>query len=100
MTQRRVSMPLLNDVSAHWDAEQCKVCYYANFDGTDEWVEITGEDFSLLSLHYARETADIICDAVSATIDRLNEAMEEFAIFRRALEAIMPRPPSPGEKEN
>lgn len=100
MTARRESMPLLNGTAAHWDADATKVRYYANFDGSDDWVEITGEDFSHLSRHFARETVDVICDAVSSTIERLNAAMEEFAIFRKAMEALMPRPVPGQEREN
>jgi hypothetical protein len=91
-------MPLLSGTAAHWDAEASKIRYYANFDGTDEWVEVSGEDFSHLSRHFAREAVDVICDAVSSTIERLNAAMEEF--FRKAMEALMPRPAPPEEREN
>lgn len=100
MTARREGMPSLNGTSAHWDAEASKVRYFANFEGTDDWVEITGEDFSHLSRHYVRETVDFICDAIASTVERVNSAMEEFMVFRKAMEAMMPKKPSPEDKEN
>jgi len=100
VTTRSEALPCLNGTEARWDADGGRVRYYARFDGTDEWVEVSGEDFSHLSRHFARETVDVICDAVSSTIERLNAAMEEFAIFRKAMEALMPRPAPPEEREN
>lgn len=100
MTQRRDSMPYVNGTSAHWDAEASKVRYFASFDSTDDWIEITGEDFSHLSRHFAQGTIDVICDAVASTLEHVNAAMEEFMIFRKAMEAMMPKKVSPEDKEN
>jgi hypothetical protein len=101
MTQRRDSMPCLNGTSAHWDAEAGKVRYYASFDGSDEWIEVPGEDFARLTHLHAQEAIDVICDAITSTLDRVNTAMEEFMVFRKVLEAMMPRPASaPEDKEN
>lgn len=100
MTARREAMPCLNNAAAHWDAEAVKVRYFASFEGSDEWVEITGEEFSQLTQLYAQQAIDVICDAVGSTLDRVNAAMEEFAIFRKAMEAMLPRQHAPEDKEN
>lgn len=100
MTARRDSMPSLNGASAHWDAEADKVRFYANFDGSDEWIEIPGEDFTRLTQLHAQEAIEVICGAITSTLDRVNTAMEEFMIFRKAMEAMMPRHSTPEGKEN
>jgi hypothetical protein len=100
MTQRRETMPCLNGASAHWDAEASQVRYYANFDGSDEWVEVPGEDFARLTQHYTQEAIELVCHAVTSTLDRVNTAMEEFMVFRKAMEAMMPRQSTPEGREN
>jgi hypothetical protein len=93
-------MPRLCGASAHWDAEAGKVCYFAGFEGSDEWIEVTGEEFAQLTRLYTQEAIDFACDAIGSTVERVNAAMEEFSIFRKAMEAMMPRQRSPEDKEN
>jgi hypothetical protein len=100
VTARFDSMPFLSAARAHWDAEGRRVRYLASFDGTDEWIEISGEDFSRLTQFYAQEAIDVICDSIASTLDRVNAAMEEFTIFRKAMEAMIPRQGTPEGKEN
>lgn len=108
MTARRESMPCLNGAEARWDAEASKVRYYARFEGadeksdeaSDEWIEVPPEDFARLTHLYAQETIDYVCHAISSTLDRVNVAMEEFMVFRKAMEAMMPRQRAPEDKEN
>ncbi len=91
MTQRREAMPCLSGASAHWDAGGGKVRYFANFEGTDEWIEVPGEDFSRLTQLFAQMTIDVICDAITSTLDRVNAATEEFVTFRKAVEEMYER---------
>lgn len=100
MTIRRDTMPCLCGARAHWDAEASKVRYFASFEGRDEWVEITGEEFSRLTQHYAQDAIDFAVDAIASTLERVNSAMEEFMTFRKAMEAMMPRPKASEDKEN
>ena len=95
MTARRDAMPCLVSARAHWDAEAGKVCYFAGFEGGDEWVEVTGEEFSRLTQHYAQDAIDFACDAIATTLEHVNNAMEEFMTLRKAMESMMPRQSPP-----
>jgi hypothetical protein len=100
MTARRESMPTLSGARAHWDTEAQRVRYFASFEGAneeDEWIEVPADDFARLTHLYAQETVDHICYAITSTLERVNNAMEEFLVFRKAMEAMMPRP-SPAEE--
>ena len=102
MTARRESMPLLCAACARWDGEAGCVRYFATFEGAadDEWVEVPAEDFDRLTRLYAQEAVDYACDAVGTTLEQVTLAMQELAVFRRALEEMAPRPAHPGDKEN
>jgi hypothetical protein len=107
VTARREVLPRLTNATAHWDAEAARVRYFANFNDSDEWIEVTGEEFSQLTRLYAQQAIDVIsmragsiCAAVGSTLERVNAAMEEFAIFRKAMEAMMPKKAAPEDKEN
>jgi hypothetical protein len=95
VTSRRDTMPRLCGASAHWDAEGSKVRYFAIFDGDDECVEVTGEEFSRLTQHYAQDAIDFAVDSIATTLERVNAAMEEFMTFRKAMEGMMPRQSPP-----
>lgn len=102
MTARQESMPCLNGARAQWDAEAERVRYYANFDGTDEWVEIPGEDFSRLVKLYSQEAIDAICNAITGTLDNVKATLAEFMSFRQEMEKLaqMTRPSAPEGTEN
>jgi hypothetical protein len=108
MTARRESMPCLSGARAHWDAEAQRVRYFASFEGApddaddaeNEWIEIPAEDFARLTNLYAQEAIDYICHAVTSTLEHVNSAMEEFMVFRKAMEAMMPRQSAPEDKGN
>ena len=88
MTARRESMPCLSGAQAHWDTESGKVRYYAVFEGSDEWIEVPGEDFSRLVQLYAQETIDVICNTITSTLDNVKTALAEFSTFREGLEKL------------
>jgi len=96
-------MPYLSAASARWDAEAEKVCYFACFEGGDEWIEIPADDFDRLTRLFAQEAIDLVCESVTTTLDRVNDAMGEFMAFRKAMEEMYERqrpPKSDGEKDN
>jgi len=45
MTARQESMPA--------DVDVAKVRYYANFEGTEQWIEVPPEDFNRLTRLFA-----------------------------------------------
>ncbi len=103
MTARRETMACLSAADARWDAEAGKVRYFACFEGTEEWIEVPGEDFDRLTRLLAQEAIGFVCDSVSTTLDRVNGAMEKFMDLRKTMEAMMPKPtsaPPPEDKEN
>ena len=104
MTARRESMPYISNVSAHWDADAGKVCYFACFEGSDAWTEIPAEDFDRLTRMFAQEAIDFVCETVTSTLDRVNNVMEEFAVWRQTMESMAPKPTAvavePDGKEN
>lgn len=102
MTARQESMPCLNGARARWDEEANKVRYYANFEGTDDWVEIPGEDFSRLVQLYSQESIDAICNAITGTLDNVKATLAEFTAFRQEMEKLsqMTRPSAPEGTEN
>ena len=102
MTARQESMPCLNGARARWDTEADKVRYYANFDGTDDWIEIPGEDFSRLVQLYSQEAIDAICNTITGTLDNVRATLAEFTAFRQEMEkfAQMTRPSAPEGTEN
>jgi hypothetical protein len=101
MTARQESMPCLNGSRAQWDAETERVRYFANFDGTDEWIEIPGEDSRLVQL-YSQEAIDAICNAITGTLDNVKATLAEFMTFRQEMEKLsqMTRPSAPEGTEN
>ena len=102
MTARVESMPCLNGARARWDADKSQVRYYANFEGTDEWVEILGEEFDRLVKLYAQEAIDAISDAVMGTLESVRATLADFTAFRQEMEKLsqMTRPPAPEGAEN
>ena len=76
--------------------------YFATFEGAtdDEWVEVPAEDFDRLTRLYAQEAIDYACDAVGTTLEHVSLAMQELAVFRKALEEMVPRPSHPRDREN
>lgn len=88
MTARQESMPCLNGARAQWDAEADRVRYYANFDGTDEWIEVPGEDFSRLVQLYSQEAINAICHSITSTLDNVQTTLAEFTAFREGLEKL------------
>lgn len=102
MTARQESMPCLNDARAQWDAEAERVRYYANFDGTDDWIEVPGEDFSRLVQLAQQEAFDIICETITSTLDNVKATLAEFTAFRQEMEKLsrMTQPPAPEGTEN
>lgn len=88
MTARRESMPCLTDARAHWDADASKVRYYASFEGSDEWIEVAGEDFDRLTRLFAQEAIDTICNEVTSTLDHLKATLADFSAFREGLEKL------------
>lgn len=102
MTARQESMPCLNGARARWDEGASKVRYYANFEGTDDWVEIPGEDFSRLVQLYSQESIDAICNAITGTLDNVKATLAEFTAFRQEMEKLsrMTQPPAPEGTEN
>lgn len=95
MTALRDTLPCLVGASAHWDAEGNKVRYFAMFDGGKEWVEVTGDEFSRLTQHYAQDAIDYAVESITSTLEKLNSAMDEFSTFRNAMEGMMPRRSAP-----
>ena len=81
-------MPCLTDARAHWDAEGSRVRYYAAFEGTGEWIEVPGEDFSRLVQLYSQEAIGVICDTITGTLDDVRATLAEFAAFREGLEKL------------
>jgi hypothetical protein len=102
MIARQDSMPCLNGVRARWDQEVGKVRYYANFEGTDDWIEIPGEDFSRLVQLYSQESIDAICNAITGTLDNVKATLAEFMAFRHEMDKLsrMTQPPTPEGTEN
>ncbi len=88
MTQRSESLPQLSDVRATWDAEAGKVRYSACFEGTDDWIEIPGEDFERLTRLFAQESIDFICDSIVTTLDRVKATLDDFGTFRDQMEKL------------
>ena len=88
MTARRESMPCLIDARAHWDAEASCVRYYANFEGTDEWIEVPGEDFTRLVQLYSQEAINGICHSITSTLDNVQATLADFSAFREGLEKL------------
>ena len=99
MTQRRDSMPCLSAASARWDAEAEKIRYFASFDGSEEWIEVSGKDFSRLTRIHAREALDVICDTIASTLDRVNEVLGELTTFRKTMEELYMQQKSPSSDE-
>ena len=81
-------MPRLVDPRAHWDAEASQVRYYANFSGTNEWIEIPGEDFTRLVQLYSQEAIGAICYSITSTLDNVQATLAEFSAFREGLEKL------------
>ena len=102
MTARCETMPCLVDARAHWDAEASRVRYFASFDGSDEWVEVPGEDFARLVQLYSQEAIDAICNAITETLDNVKSTLSEFMAFRQEMEKLaqMTRPSAPEGTEN
>lgn len=97
MTLRRESMPVLSGTRAHWDVELSKVRYYANFESSDDWIEVPAEDFDRLTRLFATEAIDMCCYAVTQTIDDIKAVLGEFSAFKDGLEQTIgnmtkPRP--------
>ena len=88
MTARRESMPCLNDARAHWDVETSKVRYYAAFEGSEEWIEVPGEDFARLVQLYSQEAINAICHSITTTLDNVQSTLAEFSAFREGLEKL------------
>ena len=88
MTLRRESMPTLVCSRAHWDPDASKVRYYAQFESSDEWIEIPGEDFDRLTRLFSQEAIDMCCCAITETIDDVRETLGEFSALREGLEKI------------
>ena len=88
MTQRSESMPQLSNVRATWDEEARKVRYSACFEGTDDWIEIPGEDFDRLTRLFAQESIDFICDSIVTTLDHVKATLDDFATFRDQMEKL------------
>lgn len=97
MTARVESMPCLNGVRARWDATTSQVRYFANFEGTDEWIEILGEEFDRLVKLYAQESIEAISDVVMGTLENVRAVLADFTAFRQEMEKLsqMTRPPAP-----
>ena len=62
-------MPCLSDARAHWDADTGTVRYYAAFEGTEEWIEVPGEDFSRLVQLYLQEAFNVICHSITTILE-------------------------------
>ena len=88
MTARQESMPCLNGARARWDEEAHKVRYYANFEGTDEWIEVPGEDFTRLVQLYSQEAINGICHSITSTLENVQATLAEFSAFRDGLEKL------------
>lgn len=88
MTLRRESMPTLVCARAHWDPDASKVRYYAQFESSDEWIEVTGEDFDRLTRLFAQEAIDMCCCAITETLDDVRSTLGEFSAFREGLEKL------------
>jgi len=86
MTLRRESMPVLCGTRAHWDVELSKVRYYAGFEGSDDYVEVSAEDFDRLTRLFATEAIDMCCYAVTQTIDDIKAVLTDFSAFKDGLE--------------
>ena len=102
MTARVESMPCLNGAKARWDAETQRVRYFANFEGTDEWIEVMGEEFDRLLKLYAQEAIDGISDAIMGTLENVRAVLTDFTAIRQEMEKLsqMTRPPAPEGAEN
>ena len=81
-------MPMLVGASAHWDASALKVRYYANFEGTENWIEVPAEDFDRLTHLFAQEAIDVVCEAITETLDGVRTTLAEFSAFREGLEKM------------
>jgi hypothetical protein len=81
-------MPALVCARAHWDPDTAKVRYYAQFESSDAWIEIPGEDFDRLTRLFAQEAIDMCCCTITETIDDVRETLGEFAAFREGLEKL------------
>lgn len=88
MTARRESMPCLSDARAHWDADAHIVRYYAAFEGSEEWIEVPGEDFSRLVQLYSQEAINAICHSITSTLDNVQSTLADFSAFREGLEKL------------
>ena len=88
MTLRRESMPTLACARAHWDPDTAKVRYYAQFESSDEWIEVPGEDFDRLTRLFSQEAIDMCCCAITETIDDVRNTLGEFSAFREGLEKL------------
>ena len=88
MTARRESMPCLSDARAHWDVETGKVRYYAAFEGSEEWIEVPGEDFSRLVQLYSQEAINAICHSITSTLENVQSTLADFSAFREGLEKL------------
>jgi hypothetical protein len=86
MTLRMDSMPALSGTRANWDAELSKVRYYANFEGSDDWIEVPGEDFDRLTRLYATEAIDMVCFSITQAIENIKGVLGEFSAFKEGLE--------------
>ena len=81
-------MPCLSDARAHWDADTGTVRYYAKFEGTEEWIEVPGEDFARLVQLYSQEAVNAICYSITSTLDNVQSTLADFSAFREGLEKL------------
>jgi hypothetical protein len=84
-------MPCLAGVDARWDKLASRVRYYGLFEGSDDAVEISPEDFERLSRLFTQEAIDTICEAVTDTLERANAAIGEFATLRKTMQELYER---------
>lgn len=88
MTARRESMPCLSDARAHWDADAGTVRYYAAFEGSEEWIEVPGEDFARLVQLFSQEAINAICHSITSTLENVQSTLADFSAFREGLEKL------------
>lgn len=84
-------LPALVDAVARWDDEAQKVRYYATFDETDAWVEISGEEFSNVTRANVQDAVVAISHHVGETLSRVQEVLDEFGTFREKMEDMFGR---------
>lgn len=84
-------LPMLVDAATRWDTEARRVRYYAMWDDTNAWIEVSAEEFANVTRVSVQDAVIAIGQHVDATLTRVREVLEEFGTFREKMEDLFRR---------